>query len=465
MSQLAASCHRPATLPGAEHRLLLIGNPNVGKSLLFGCLTNRYVTVSNYPGTTVEITSARATIAGESRLVIDTPGTNGLVPQSDDERVARDILLSSPGADVMQVGDMSNIRRTLLLSLQIAEHEMPFTLCLNMSDEAKQRDAEVDPVALAAAIGIPVVATSALRRWNLERLKREAIRPARSPITAEYPAAIEEAIAEILEVLDSSPDLATRGIALSILSGDETLKRFLPEESLDEFDAIRERAQARVNQPLSWTIVNARLNAVDRILGNAAVVQSLPRSSFREWFGAMTMHPVWGWPFLLGVLYVAWLFVGKFGAGIVVNFVENTIFQQHVNVWTIKLIDFVARFPHQHTAVGGVIGAAYAGAAHLSTAQQFARFFHDLLVGPYGVVTMALTYAIAIVLPVVITFFIVLRRARGLRAICRDWRSCSIGCSGGWASTGRQSFRWCSGLGCDTMATLTTRILETKKEW
>ncbi len=122
MSQLATSCHRPATLPGAEHRLLLIGNPNVGKSILFGCLTNRYVTVSNYPGTTVEITSARATIAGESRLVIDTPGTNGLVPQSDDERVARDILLSSPGADVMQVGDMSNIRRTLLLSLQIAEH-------------------------------------------------------------------------------------------------------------------------------------------------------------------------------------------------------------------------------------------------------------------------------------------------------------------------------------------------------
>ena len=85
--------------------LVLIGNPNVGKSLLFGCLTNRYVNVSNYPGTTVEITSAMATIAGHVRLVIDTPGTNGLIPHSDDERVTRDILLNSPGADVMQVGD------------------------------------------------------------------------------------------------------------------------------------------------------------------------------------------------------------------------------------------------------------------------------------------------------------------------------------------------------------------------
>src|SRR3954471_12483180 len=93
MSQ-PALCHRTSTLTN-EPRLLLIGNPNVGKSLLFGCLTNRYVTVSNYPGTTVEITSAKATIAGETRLVIDTPGTNGLIPQSDDERVARDMLLES----------------------------------------------------------------------------------------------------------------------------------------------------------------------------------------------------------------------------------------------------------------------------------------------------------------------------------------------------------------------------------
>ncbi len=463
MSQLAARCHRPADLPGAEPRLLLIGNPNVGKSLLFGCLTNRYVTVSNYPGTTVEITTARATIAGESRLVIDTPGTNGLVPQSDDERVTRDILLSSPGADVMQVGDMSNIRRTLLLSLQIAEHGLPFTLCLNMSDEARQRLTEVDPAALAAAVGVPVVATSALRRWNLERLKREALRPARAHIAATYPAAVEEAAGEIIGILHRDPQLATRGIALSILSGDETLKRFLPAGLLDQLDAIREHAQSRVTQPLSWTIVNARLSAVDRILGSAAVVQSLPRSSFREWFGAMTMHPVWGWPFLVVVLYVAWLFVGKFGAGIVVNFVETTIFQKHVNVWTIQLIDLIARFPHQHLAVHGIIGAAYAGATHLNAGQQFARFFHDLLVGPYGLVTMALTYAIAIVLPVVITFFAffgVLEDSGYLPRLAvmlnRLFRRMGL--------NGKAVLPMVLGLGCDTMATLTTRILETKKE-
>ena len=84
MSQLALL----RSTPDSETRkLLLIGNPNVGKSLLFNRLTNRYVTVSNYPGTTVEITTAKAELDGELREVIDTPGTNSLAPQSNDERV------------------------------------------------------------------------------------------------------------------------------------------------------------------------------------------------------------------------------------------------------------------------------------------------------------------------------------------------------------------------------------------
>ena len=155
MSQLAFEhCAARSEQSDGEKQLLLIGNPNVGKSLLFGCLTNRYVTVSNYPGTTVEITKAKATIAGELRMVVDTPGTNGLIPNSDDERVARDMLVTSNGADVIQVGAMGSIRRTVLLSLQIAEHNVPFVLCLNMSDEAKERETEVDPSTLSAALGI-----------------------------------------------------------------------------------------------------------------------------------------------------------------------------------------------------------------------------------------------------------------------------------------------------------------------
>ena len=423
MSQLAL-------VPHTDRKLLLIGNPNVGKSLLFGCLTNRYVTVSNYPGTTVEITTAKATIAGQPRLVVDTPGTNGLIPQSDDERVARDMLLTSPDADVVQIGDMSNLRRTLLLSLQLAEHAIPFTLCLNMSDEARERDSEIDPAVVAATLHVPVVATSALRRWNLERLKREAVQPKLASVQVAYPDAIEQGIAAILDAIDVS-----RGLALSILSGDETLRDHLPQHALGELDRIRADVQRTMAQPLSVVIANARVGAVDRILGTAAERQNEAKSTFRDWLGVKTMHPVWGVPFLALVLYVAWLFVGKFGAGTLVDLVETKIFEEHVNVW------------------------AKAAVAWIGPPQ----FISDLLVGQYGIITMALTYAIAIILPVVITFFIffgVLEDSGYLPRLAvmlnRIFRRMGL--------NGKAVLPMVLGLGCDTMATLTTRILETKKE-
>jgi len=419
-------------MPG-EPRLLLIGNPNVGKSLLFGCLTNRYVTVSNYPGTTVEITSAKATIAGHARQVIDTPGTNGLIPHSDDERVTRDMLITSPGADVLQVGDMSNLRRTVLLSLQIAEHEVPFTLCLNMSDEAQSRDSGVDPAQVAAALGVPVVATSALRHWNLQRLEREAVQPRLSSARVAYPDAIEQGVARVIEAGEAGA--FSRGIALSVLAGDETLTPHLPEAALETLDRIRADVQRAMAQPLSIVIANARVAAVDRILGAAVAKQDAARSTFRDWIGNVSMHPVWGVPILAFVLYIAWLFVGNFGAGTLVDLVETKIFEEHINLW------------------------AKAAIAALHTP----KFLADLLVGPYGIITMALTYAIAIVLPVVITFFLffgVLEDSGYLPRLAvmlnRIFRKMGL--------NGKAVLPMVLGLGCDTMATLTTRIMETKKE-
>jgi ferrous iron transport protein B len=163
------------------------------------------------------------------------------------------------------------------------------------------------------------------------------------------------------------------------------------------------------------------------------MAETQPRS--RDLIGALCMHRIWGVPILLGVLYAAWLFVGKFGAGTLVDLVETSIFEAFINPWATRLVNLVLPW----------------------------QFLRDLLVGPYGVITMALTYAIAIVLPVVITFFTLFgmledsgylpRLAVMLHRIFRRM-----------GLNGKAVLPMVLGLGCDTMATLTTRVLETKKE-
>ena len=155
----------------SRNKVVLIGNPNVGKSVIFNYLTGKYVTVSNYPGTTVEV-SPGTMIGPEKKVqVIDTPGVNSLIPMSEDEKVTRDILLNDPPTYLIQVMDTKNIRRGLLISLQLMEMGLPFLVILNMWDEAKSRGIEIQTETLSKILGIPILKTVATRRKGLERIR------------------------------------------------------------------------------------------------------------------------------------------------------------------------------------------------------------------------------------------------------------------------------------------------------
>lgn len=464
-----SAMNRPGPVePASGERLILVGNPNVGKSVLFGRFTGRYVTVSNYPGTTVEITLGRGSVDDREVEVIDTPGTNGLIPQSEDEKVARDILLDSPGANILQVGDLKNLRRTLLLSVQLAEAGIPFTLCLNMSDEAQELGIEVDTKRLEKELGVSVLATSALRKWNLERLKSEAVDTRLATATVEYHPAIESGITRITALLPDDLPVSRRAVATWILAGDDTLIPFLSahldDESLSAFDEIRREAQKAAPAELPFLINRDRLSAVDRIVDRVYTAPELTSGGVRDWLGSVSMHPVWGFPVLIGVLWFAYWFVGVLGAGDLVDFFESTIFNTWLNPLVISVFDAIFQFPHEHVVSEGVLSAEYQplpGESGLP--ETLSKFMHDLFVGPYGIVTMALTYAIAIVLPVVVTFFIffgLLEDSGYLPRLAvmlnRLFRVMGL--------NGKAVLPMVLGLGCDTMATLTTRVLETRKE-
>jgi ferrous iron transport protein B len=348
-------------------RLALVGNANVGKSVVFGHLTGRYATVANYPGTTVGITQGRAFIGAEVCDVIDTPGVNALEGAlSEDETITRRIL-ASDGADlVVQIADARNLRRALMLTWHIARIGKPMILVLNMADEARSHGIEIDAAGLARELDIPVVETVAVEGRGLDDLRRALTRAAVARIPRE-----------------PGRDHAAWAHELS--------QRF------------RKRGRRSVGR-------------------------------LQEWLGRAVREPMTGIPILALVLYVTYLFVGVFGAQTLVDLIENGLF-------------------------GGVINPAA-----VSLAQYIPiAWVRDFFVGEYGLITMGLTYAVAIVLPVVATFFLIFGFFEDSGyiprlAIFSDRLFRAMGLNG------KAVLPMVLGLGCDTMATMTTRILGTPKE-
>ena len=144
-------------------KVVLVGSPNVGKSVIFNRLTGAYATVSNYPGTTVEMARGYAALGGRVAEILDTPGIYSLATITDEERVTRDLLLRNSPDVVVHVVDTRNLERMLILTLQLIETGLPLVVDLNIVDEAEKAGLRVDAEALARALGVPVVMSSV--RW------------------------------------------------------------------------------------------------------------------------------------------------------------------------------------------------------------------------------------------------------------------------------------------------------------
>lgn len=156
-------------------KVSIIGSPNVGKSVVFNNLTGAHVTVSNYPGTTVDVSRGKAKIDGEEIEVVDTPGMYSLLPITEEERVARSLLLEEKPEAILQVIDARNLERMLPLTLQLIEAGLPVMLDLNMMDETKAAGIEIHVDELAKELGIPVVATVATTGHGMENLRRRLV--------------------------------------------------------------------------------------------------------------------------------------------------------------------------------------------------------------------------------------------------------------------------------------------------
>ena len=168
------SCHGEGIpLEGNNLRKVsIVGSPNVGKSVVFNRLTGVYVTVSNYPGTTVNVSRGKAVIEGEELEVVDTPGMYSLLPITEEERVAKSLLLEEKPEVILHVVDAKNLERMLPLTLQIIEAGLPIMLDINMVDESEAAGIEVDTKRLEKKLGIPIVATAATTGRGIKDLRK-----------------------------------------------------------------------------------------------------------------------------------------------------------------------------------------------------------------------------------------------------------------------------------------------------
>ncbi|HLN65587.1 MAG TPA: ferrous iron transport protein B [Symbiobacteriaceae bacterium] len=381
-------------------KVVLAGNPNVGKSAVFQLLTGVYVEVSNFPGTTVDINSGRM---GQA-VIFDTPGVYGVSAFNDEERVAREVILSAD--TVVNVVDAAHLDRDLFLTLQIIELGYPTVVALNMMDEAKDHGLQIDIKALSEQLGVEVVPMVAVKKKGLEELRAAILRARPGRVAAEL-------------IRQLPVNVADQADALMIAEEDEeTCRKYgvAPAGTREE-------------------IYRMRRDRADRVVA-AAVHETNSGATFATRLGRWTLDPVSGTLMLLGFLVAMYYVLGVFFAQDVVGVTEGVWMNQHYVPWIANLVS-------RAISPDGFIG--------------------QLLVGEFGLLTMTVSYVLGLLLPLVIGFYLVLAFMEDSGylprvAVLVDRIMTKVGLNG------RAIIPMILGFGCVTMATMTTRLMGTKRE-
>jgi ferrous iron transport protein B len=430
----------PAGAPEKGKKVALVGNPNVGKSVLFNALTGAYVTVSNYPGTSVEVSRGNAVIKGEHFEIIDTPGMYSLLPITEEERVAREILLNETPDVVIHVIDARNLERMLAMTLQLIEAGLPLLLVVNIMDEAERMGLSINIQLLQEKLGIPVISAATAKKRGLAEI-REAISAAdpKSHAVFGYSMGLEKDIEEIALLLKGKYILSRKALALLLLQRDDEVEGVVRRTEGEGYEAVasllREKIFAR-RESFHLDLSMERKRIVTRVMDGVLTVASGTRATVGERLSRLAVNPVTGAPLLLLVLYFGlYRFVGVFGAGTLVDFLEGSIFEERFNPWITVLIKDIIPW----------------------------EVIQELFVGEYGVITLGIRYAVGIILPIVATFFLffsILEDSgyfpRLALLVDRIFKYFGL--------TGRAVIPIVLGFGCDTMATMVTRTLETVRE-
>ncbi len=379
--------------PGSwPQHVVLAGNPNVGKSVVFNALTGGHVDVSNFPGTTISIHQGQWSLPQHPQKALtlsDSPGVYGISGLSDEELVTQRCL--NQAQVLVNVVSATQLARDLFLTQQLIDMAYPLVVAVNQLDELEARGATLDLDALASRLGVPVVGLVATQGKGLSQLA-EALPHA----SQGHP----------------TPDLA-QGAGVLALEAHPT-------------DRLRVYA-ARRQYLNSW---------LPKLVQAPPLGQQRP-TTLGQRLAIALMHPFWGALGLVAVLLALYQLIGVWVAGDLVDLLESGLMMGVVEPWLQR------------------------GIALLTQGRDNLAF--SLLAGEFGVVTVTLRYLVGVMAPLVFGFYLYLSVLEDCGylprlAVLADGLLSRIGLNG------RAILPLVLGLGCVTMATLSTRVLTSQRE-
>lgn len=297
--------------------IALAGTPNVGKSVMFGKLTGIGVISANYPGTTVEFSEGEARFGQMIIDVVDLPGTYSLSGNTDEERVATDLLFSRKPDAVILVADATRLERSLVLVFELIESGYNVVIALNMHDLARKGGIRIDVSALEERLMTAAVPTVAVRSEGVDSLLQEAIRlRPKSGFRVRYDSHTEEIISRLVGMMDATEwPFPLRAVAIRILMGDRAVRKKAGETVTRAADALADDFENQHRESIEAHIQRDRFGEAGRIADDV-VSQVGPAERRRTTISDITIKPITGIPILVAVLATVFL-VLVFGGGLI----------------------------------------------------------------------------------------------------------------------------------------------------
>lgn len=303
-------------------RMVLIGQPNCGKSTLFNEVAGYKSITSNFPGATVSFTSGRVRIFNRVVEIIDLPGVYSLTSLDPSGRETQKFMLDQPVDVIVNVMDASVLGRGLELTLQLLDLEIPLVLCLNMMDEAERKGIDIDVQALSGKLGVPVIAAVASRGRGVKAVLGAALASGRQKRTGRHISGSRD-VERVISDLASKLKVKTGGVvpysahllATKILERDPFFeKRVLSARpELEKTARASQHILARSHGCTSDRVIAAERHALSMALSESISVMRKPRPGWRDRLDDVLMHNFWGYVFLFAILFSFYFAVFRAG--------------------------------------------------------------------------------------------------------------------------------------------------------